>query len=552
MMRRMVLAGIGLAAMAGVCSQSTGQTAAAPSLGTQIAAMVSEPAVARAHWGVYVTQLDGTPIYGLNEGQLFQPASNAKLFTTAAAMAMLGADKTFETKVVGKFDAANGTVTGDLALVGGGDANFDSADLPYIPPADRPKGAPPASHTLRDLNELVDQLVAKGVKSVDGDVIGDDTLFPWEPYPNDWSIDDAVWGYGAPVSALTISDNELRLTMRAGVKGRVPGSFVQGTVVLEQAVPYYTIDGHVDTVATKAQATGMQVERIPGSRVLRVYGSMAVGDEPDVEHIAIEDPAEYAAMALRAMLEERGIVVKGVARAKHREIAYGAGFLSELRRDGGEVRYVEGANLASSCSSTPPEPGLVVLATHPSAALRDDILLTNKVSQNLHAELLLRHLGMAAILCGDGSTGAGARMVRAFLLHAGIDASDFVLYDGSGLSGHDLVTPRATAKLLAFAATNPKRIGYGSEQPWFADWKKSLPVGGEDGTLGGRFAKPPLRDHLFAKTGTLSEARALSGYLESASGRTVIFSIMVGNHMPGTSADRDIMDRIVAAIWAAE
>jgi D-alanyl-D-alanine carboxypeptidase/D-alanyl-D-alanine-endopeptidase (penicillin-binding protein 4) len=142
----------------------------------------------------------------------------------------------------------------------------------------------------------------------------------------------------------------------------------------------------------------------------------------------------------------------------------------------------------------------------------------------------------------DGSTAEGVRVVRQFLINAGIDKNDFVFFDGSGLSSHDLVTPRATAKLLQYATT----------QPWFTTWKSSLPVGGEDGSLEARFATPPLKDHLFAKTGTLGEARALSGYLDCASGRTVIFSIMVGNHLPGTNADRDAMDKIVAAIAAAE
>jgi D-alanyl-D-alanine carboxypeptidase/D-alanyl-D-alanine-endopeptidase (penicillin-binding protein 4) len=139
--------------------------------------------------------------------------------------------------------------------------------------------------------------------------------------------------------------------------------------------------------------------------------------------------------------------------------------------------------------------------------------------------------------------------VRAFLQHAGIDKDDFVFFDGSGLSGHDLVTPRATAKLLSYAAHDPKT---GQPQTWFADWKASLPVGGVDKGLATRFAKPLLKDHVFAKTGTLGEARALSGYLDCASGRTVIFSIMVGNHAPGSNADRDVMDKIVAAIAAAE
>jgi D-alanyl-D-alanine carboxypeptidase/D-alanyl-D-alanine-endopeptidase (penicillin-binding protein 4) len=133
-------------------------------------------------------------------------------------------------------------------------------------------------------------------------------------------------------------------------------------------------------------------------------------------------------------------------------------------------------------------------------------------------------------------------MVRAFLIHEAIDPNDFIFFDGSGLSGHDLVAPRATARLLSFATT----------QPWFAAWKSSLPEGGEDGSLVERFKKGPTKDHVFAKTGTLSEARALSGYLDAASGRSVIFSIMVGNHLPGTTADRDAMDKIVAAIQASE
>jgi D-alanyl-D-alanine carboxypeptidase/D-alanyl-D-alanine-endopeptidase (penicillin-binding protein 4) len=151
----------------------------------------------------------------------------------------------------------------------------------------------------------------------------------------------------------------------------------------------------------------------------------------------------------------------------------------------------------------------------------------------------LNNLGAAVL--ADGSTVKGARVVRAFLEHAGIDKDDFVFFDGSGLSGHDLVTPRATVRLLQYA----------SRQPWFADWRRSLPVGGEDGSLMERFAKAPLAGHVFAKTGTLGEARALSGYLDCASGKTVIFSIMVGNHLPQSHADREVMDEIVAAIAAA-
>jgi D-alanyl-D-alanine carboxypeptidase/D-alanyl-D-alanine-endopeptidase (penicillin-binding protein 4) len=176
---------------------------------------------------------------------------------------------------------------------------------------------------------------------------------------------------------------------------------------------------------------------------------------------------------------------------------------------------------------------------HVSPVLLEDVTVTNKISQNLHAEMFLHDLGAAVL--ADGSTVNGARVVRAFLERAGADKDDFVFFDGSGLSGHDLVAPRATARLLQYAST----------QPWFADWRRTLPVGGEDGSLAERFPKVPLKDHVFAKTGTLSEARALSGYLDCASGRTVIFSIMVGSHTPRSNVDRDVMDKIVAAIAAA-
>jgi len=193
---------------------------------------------------------------------------------------------------------------------------------------------------------------------------------------------------------------------------------------------------------------------------------------------------------------------------------------------------------------------------HTSPQVLDDVVLTNKISQNLHAELLLHHLGKTygeAYAGGDGgvdgSTAEGVRVVRQFLVNAGIDKDDFVFYDGSGLSGYDLVTPRAVAKLLSYAAHDPKT---GAPQPWFAAWKASLPIGGVDGTLADRFTTAPLKGHVFAKTGTHSEGRALSGYLDCASGQTVIFSILVDHHLPGDNADRDAMDKIVAAIAAAE
>jgi D-alanyl-D-alanine carboxypeptidase/D-alanyl-D-alanine-endopeptidase (penicillin-binding protein 4) len=276
-----------------------------------------------------------------------------------------------------------------------------------------------------------------------------------------------------------------------------------------------------------------------GSMDLRIDGSIPSGAKPCAEQIAIQDPAEYAARALKLALEKRGVRITGSAKAAH-AYPYGNN-TSAYPGDPAVAKLIATPSSLPPCKSVAldsPEP--TVIARHTSATLAEDITFTNKVSQNLHAEIFLRDVG-ERVTCG-GTLRDYLRVERQFLTHIGLDPADFVFYDGSGLSGHDLVTPRATAKLLQYATT----------QPWFADWRPSLPIGGEDGSLSGRFAKPPLKDHVFAKTGTLGEARALSGYLDAASGRTVIFSVMDTDHAPGAPADRDTMDKIVAAIQAAE
>ena len=186
-----------------------------------------------------------------------------------------------------------------------------------------------------------------------------------------------------------------------------------------------------------------------------------------------------------------------------------------------------------------PNAGQFVLASHVSPPLGDDLVVTNKVSQNLHAEITLRTLGK--LESSDGSLLEGTRVVRQFLISAGISAGDFIFYDGCGLSVQDLVTPRAFTTLLTYAA----------RQTWGEAFRTSLPVGGVDGSLAGRFKGALLDGKVFAKTGTLGEARALSGYIVAASGKTVAFSILCTDHLPSLPADRSAMDKIVAAIAEA-
>ena len=527
-----------------------------PSLAQQIAALLAAPAVARDHWGIIVTTLDGKPIYTLNEGQLFQPASNAKLFTTAMALAMLGEDERFETQVVaaGLIDK-QGVLHGDLKLVGGGDPSFGTSDLPYLPPAQRAKTTPPAAQTIPDIEELADKVYATGLRRIEGNILGDDWQILWDPYPPEWSLDDLVYGYGAPVSALSVHDNQINVKVSPDVKSG------KSTVQTDPEMPYYTVESQVYTdhmeglPAPVCDLIGYQ--RTQGTKKLYVFmpiGALEPEQAPCTQAVAIDDPAEYAAMAFKTALERRGIVVTGTAQAKHdlwRDPNPTTGedsFVPRTMPDRLRTPYVRALDRGQCMgffTSAPPQE--TVIASHESHPLSEDVTYTMKVSQNLHAEVLLRDVG-ASLSC-SGTQRAALNALHLFLPHVGVPAGDAVLVDGSGLSAKDLVTPRAVAKLLSYAAHDPKT---GAPQPWFAAWRASLPVGGVDGTLTDRFTKAPLKGHVFAKTGTLGEARALSGYLDCASGQTVIFSILVGNHLPSTNADRAAMDQIVAAIAAAE
>jgi D-alanyl-D-alanine carboxypeptidase/D-alanyl-D-alanine-endopeptidase (penicillin-binding protein 4) len=552
---------LGLVGSAALAQTAVSATATAPppypnsgtALSAQIDALLADPAVVRAHWGIAVTALDGTPIYGHDEGQLFRPASNNKLFTTAAAMALLGPQTTITTKATFAAPDANGVATSDIDLYGAGDANFSDTDFPYRNPAERRAAAAaaaaagqtmPPPDPLRYFDELAAKVVKDGVKRIDGNVVGVDT-WVWEPYPEAWEIDDATWGYGAPIASLSVEDNELEFKVIPGAKA---GDAATYTITPD--LDYYQIQMSVITVAANEPAS-LDIARAPGSKVLRVYGTIAVGGHYETE-LAISDPAEYAAMALKQKLQEHGVTVTGNALAQHTLLTDAGSFYRESHepvafgiQNPTDVVRDEMTAVCVDIPGNPPCPHEISV-THTSPTLAEDVDYTLKVSQNMHAETLLRRLGAAygkVGSAGDTSLDAqGVRVVRQFLINAGIDGDDFIFFDGSGMSSHDLVAPRAAAELLAYAP----------HQPWFAPWKAGLPVGGEDGTLRSRFADAPLKDHVFAKTGTLGESRALSGYLDCASGKQVIFSIMVDDHSPGTSADRAVMDKIVAAIAAAE
>ncbi|HLJ86311.1 MAG TPA: D-alanyl-D-alanine carboxypeptidase/D-alanyl-D-alanine-endopeptidase [Candidatus Angelobacter sp.] len=475
-------------------------------LANGIQAILKQPQLSRAQWGIDVIDLEsGDTLYALNADHLFLPASNAKLLTTASILATAGPDYRFHTTIETSGDlGGDGRLLGNLNIVGRGDPNISGRVMPYQLKTER------VSPPTQVLEDLADQLVQRGVKIVDGDVVGDDTFYAPERYAEGWAQDDLQWLDGAPVSALSFNDNVVFLKVlpaeRLGEKA---------LVTVDPPTDYYEVENRIVTVAAGV-ARKIGIHRDLGSRKLILWGWTPLADKGYGEALSIEDPAEFTAQIFRGLLEKRGITITGKTRAQHGDVAR---FYDQPSAPPG-VPAVQPATSPAASAPINPAPilPLRVLAEHVSLPLLEDLRVTNKTSQNLHAELALRLL--SELKGTGGSFEGGTAAVKQFLLQAGIKEEEFYLQDGSGLSRRDLVTPNAIAQLLRYA----------SRQTWGAQFEQTLPTAGLDGSLAERFLKTPAAGLVHAKTGTLGHVNALSGYGQTESGRRFAFSILCNNH----------------------
>lgn len=483
------------------------------SLDWRIDAILRAGGAERGAWGIDVAALpSGRILYSRNADHLFLPASNLKLFTTAAALEMLGPDFIFRTTVESESPPdAQGRVR-DLYLVGRGDPNLGSRILPYRyqprPPGAAAPGVVPAPAD-RVFQELAGLVKARGVRAVTGKVIADDTYYLYEPYSHNWAIDDMQWGYGAPVTALAFNDNALDLHFRPGAKA---GDRAQ--VWLDPVPDYYKLDNRLMTGAAGTEKQ-IFVERAPGSMELDVWGQIPVDAVEDSDTVAIERPPQLAGEIFRKALEAHGIKVDGAV----------------------AVEEVTRSEAAMTPSLFPPSPKRMVLAEHESLPLREDIKLTLKVSQNLHADMLLRTL--AHETQHYGSLTVGLEILNRFAEKVGAAPGETYFADGSGLSREDLVAPNALLKLLLFMARSPH----------YAVFFDSLPVAGLDGTLAERFRGSRAEGRIHAKTGSVEHVNTLSGYMDLPSGQRLAFSIMGNSYTLRSRDGAAVVDRIALALY---
>jgi D-alanyl-D-alanine carboxypeptidase/D-alanyl-D-alanine-endopeptidase (penicillin-binding protein 4) len=467
------------------------------SLRSRIAAHIAQARFTPAAWGVKIVSLEtGKTIFEHNAEKYFNPASNAKLYTAALALDRLGEDYRIKTSLYSTVRPdASGTLKSDLIVYGRGDPTM----------AARLNGG----DYFKGIEPLVTQIADAGVRRVEGDLVGDESYFAGPPFGSGWEWDDLQAYYGAEVSALTIDDNALDLFVKPAERPGMPCRITTGP-----PTSFVTLINRTQT-STKGSEQRIVVYRPVGENIIYVSGQLPVDNSGYYSSVAVHNPAGLFVSLLKDALALRGIVVTGRTRVidwKYREVTP-----LDLSK-------------------------LIELGSIQSMPIADIIRETLKPSQNLYAQLLLLQVGASAARAPEvQSRGlgqrppantqppastfstteeAGVEMMNDFLARVGVKKGDVLLEEGSGLSRRDVITPAATVELL----------GYMTRSRWAEVFRNALPIAGVDGTLQNRMKSTLAAGNVRAKTGSLRYVYTLSGYVTTAAGERLAFSIMLNNY----------------------
>jgi len=442
-----------------------------------------------AQFGVAIYDLDSRKmVYGWNAQRFFLAASTTKLLTEGTTLAILGPDYRFTTNVyrTGPIDAA-GTLQGDVVLQASGDPNlsgriqpdgtlsFENEDHSYDGSPDN-KAVP--GNPLAVIDDLAAQIAARGVKAVTGRVLVDDSLFQGGYRES---------GTGVVVSPIVVNDNIVDVTAKPGARQGDPV-----TISVSPQTPYTTFINKATTGPAHSDRTISYTEQADaaGMQTVTLTGSMPAGSPSILYAYGVPSPARFAEVALTAALQARGVTVQDTGPSP--------------------------APLSAS------ETGPNIIAAHVSPPLGQDVKVTLKVSDNLHASI------MPYLWSPKHTLRAGFDLERGFMQRAGLDTSEIVQNDGLG--GLAFIQPQYMVHYLAFLRT----------QPYFQTLYAALPILGVDGTLFNIANNSPARGKVHAKTGTWSggdelnqraivTGKGLAGFMTTASGRHVAFCFYINN-----------------------
>lgn len=484
-MRRALLVGVALLVSL-IPAANLGATQSADrALTADLDRIFADPILARALVGVRVESLSQPGvIYERNASSLVMPGSNLKLYTLAASAERLGWDFRFETRLEAAGTIAGGALHGDLVVVGGGDPSIASQDF----------GPSPI------FGEWADALKRAGVRRIDGRIVGDDHVFDQATIGAGWAWDYLADGYAAPVGGLSYNEN-------VAVVRLWPGATAGDPVRIELSPPGHGLEvTNAVKTGDASSDTTIDLARLPGSARLTIAGSVPAGGKAVTRTASIDNPTRFFVEALRLALAERGITTTG-----------GAWDLDDV--------------------SEPPAGARRVIATRQSPPLSALAGYWLKVSQNFYAECYFKTLGRAP--GQPGTAEGGRRVVRDVLTPWGVPPDSYVMNDGSGLSRYDYVTAAGIVTILRHVWDDPKLRG---------SFVAALPVAGHDGTLSSRMKGTVLDANVEAKTGTISNVRSLSGYVETAAHEKLVFSMIVNHFTAPDSAIDAIVEKALTRL----
>jgi len=492
---RIVAAGwVGLAIAAARAKPESGATSV-DDLRARIDAIVAQPRFSGALWGVKIASLEtGRTLFEHHADRRLSPASNTKLYTAALALDRLGSEYRIVTPIFGtaKPDAA-GELKGDLIISGRGDPSWKS------------RGG--KKDFWATFEPFVAELAKAGVRHVTGDIVADATWFRSLPNGAGWTADDLMDDYGAEISAISLEDNFADLRIVPAARPGLPGEFK-----LLQPLTGLVLDNRTVT-APAGTKSHFDRRRIFGENIVHLFGEMPVGGADETIDVTVPRPASWFAVALKEALARRGIRVDGQARS---------------------LRWPDPAAVG---------PHSVKLGEIASPPLRELILALMKPSQNLETDLIFAHLGELSrapdASAQQTSEESAVVQLQSFLRRSGLPADDVRFEEGSGLSRNNLTTANATVALLKFMTTHRAA----------ADFIASLPIAGVDGTLRKHMKGTPAEGNVQAKTGGLRYANSLSGYVTSAAGEKLVFSLMLNRNVaPPDHTTREELDDIAVML----
>jgi len=467
-------------------AQQAQPSATVEELQQHLAAHVHQPKFAAALWGVKVVSLEtGKVLFEENPQKYFSPASNSKLYTMALALDRLGGDYRIKTSLYAKARPNRaGLLRGDLIVFGRGDSTFNARRN--------------SNDIFRALAPLVRAVTNAGIRRIEGDLVGDESFFRGPPFGSGWAWDDMQFYYGAPISALTINDNRLEISVKPGVQTNAPCR-----LSVSPATVWIVLSNRTQTVV-KGGRRSISFYRPLDQNVVFVLGKLPLDDTGYAEDVTVPNPAGLFVAFFKDALAKAGVKITGKLRT---------------------ANWLDRQAQPLDCGK------LVELGFAESPPMRELAREVQKPSQNLYTDLLLAHVGefkrSGEPRAAETSEDAGIRELGKFLEEAGVRRGDVQFEEGSGLSRNNLTTPNATIALLQFMSKHREAEVY----------LNALPVAGVDGTLRSRMKDTAAAGNVRAKTGTLRWANSLSGYVTSAAGERLAFCVML-NRYHNTDPDR--------------